>query len=568
MVDRVTQYCKDVLEGKFIVGESVILACKRHLADLENSKQALYRYRFDVEKAHEIIEFANSLTIAEGEEEINLTCKPFQEFILGSLIGWVTKDGGYRRYRSSYVQLGRQNGKSFVNGILGTYLGNFSGYKYGRIFCVATKQDQAKIVWDEMAKFINSDEDLGEFFDIKEYKSEILCKSTKTVIKALGRDTKSLDGYRALLGIVDEYHAHKDNQMYKLLEGGQKKMKQTLISVITTAGFEIDGACHKMYKYCKQILEREQQNESKFVYIAEMNEDDDLDNHLNWIKANPLLEYDREALENLIPVYNSAKAMGGKDWNDFQTKQLNMWVEYTETKYMSMKAWYQCASDYTLEDFRGWSCNVGLDLSSGGDLTSICFEFTWVADDGEKKYFVHHHSFIPALRVKEHEQTDTAPYNLWIKQGLITKTTRASGVKTDYKAVLQYLKDTIEEYELEVDMIYYDQANASAFLADLEEIADCMEVWQNSKSLNDSVMDIKYEVEAGNIYYNKEDELLTWAINNAEITKPRLGKVMLDKNSRVKRIDPVACWVNAHKFTMKNEGKPYNALDALESQDW
>jgi phage terminase large subunit-like protein len=144
---------------------------------------------------------------------------------------------------------------------------------------------------------------------------------------------------------------------------------------------------------------------------------------------------------------------------------------------------------------------------------------------------------------------------MWISKGLLTKTTRGGGIKTDYQAVLKYIKHIIAEYELEVDMIYYDPANASAFLADLEEIADCMEIWQNSKSLNDSIMDIKYEAEAGNIEYNEDDELLVWAMNNAQTTRPLQGKIMLDKNSRFKRIDPVAAWVNSHKFSMKVETK-------------
>lgn len=560
-MDRVTQYVFDVLDNKIIAGESVKLACQRHLDDLEKSKLAPYRYKFDIDKSNEIIDFANTLTIVEGEDIEELTCFPFQEFILGSLMGWVTKDHGYRRFRSSYIQLGRQNGKSFTNGILGTYLGNFSGYNFGKIFCIATKHDQAKIVWDEMVKFINGDNDLKELFTIQEYKSTITCNDTGTVIKALGRDTKSLDGFRALLAVIDEYHAHKDNQMYKLMEGGQKKAKQSLISVITTAGFVLEGPCHKMYKYCKDVLNGKESNESKFIFVTEMDKDDELDNKINWIKANPLLEYDREALDNLVPVYTSSKAMGGKDWNDFQTKQLNMWVEFTETKYMNMTAWGKCACDMTLEDFRGKEFILGMDLSSGGDLTSVDFEFTFLKGT-EKIYFVHHHSFIPFSRIAEHEKTDNAPYGYWIKKKLLTATTALGGIKTDYKEVFKYIKAIMKQYGLKMKMICYDQANASAFLVDLEEFGvDCLDIYQNSKSLNDSVMDIKYEVEAGNFLYNRDDELLTWAVNNGELTPPRNGKIMLDKNSRFKRIDPIACIVDSHKFSMRKENKPIILTD-------
>lgn len=159
--DRCTQYALDVVSGKITAGEYVRLACQRHLDDIEKSKAAPYKYYFDVEKSEEIINFAEELTIAEGEENEHVTAHPFQCFILGSLNGWRTKEKSYRRFRTSYVQLGRQNGKSFINGILACYYGNFDGYKYGKIFCTATKQDQANIVFDEVAKFINSDPTSG-----------------------------------------------------------------------------------------------------------------------------------------------------------------------------------------------------------------------------------------------------------------------------------------------------------------------------------------------------------------------------------------------------------------------
>ena len=171
MQDRTTQYAADVLAGKITAGEMVKLACKRHMDDLEASKTAPYRYYFDVEQAERIIDFAETLTIAEGEEQDQVQAYPFQCFILGSLNGWRTKAGSHRRFRTSYVQLGRQNGKSFLNGILAAYYGNFDRYRYGQIYCTATKKDQALIVFNEIVKFIRSDADLEECFDIHEHNS-------------------------------------------------------------------------------------------------------------------------------------------------------------------------------------------------------------------------------------------------------------------------------------------------------------------------------------------------------------------------------------------------------------
>lgn len=552
-LDRVTQYAVDVVEGRIIAGRYAILACQRHLDDLEKSKLAPYKYEFDIEKANDILDFAETLTIAEGEEEIPVNLEGFQVFILGSLNGWVTKDTGYRRFRTSYVQLGRQNGKSFLNGILGTYYGAFSGYKYGQLYCTATKSDQAKIVLNEMIKFINSDEDLSEFFKVKEYDNTIIALNTNSIIRALGRDTKSIDGFRPLLGIVDEYHAHKNNQMYKLLEGGTRKMKQCLISVITTAGFELNCPCFKLYEYCKNILENVFTNDAQFVYIAEMDEEDDIWDYKNWIKANPLVCKDAEDLENLKKVGDSARDMGGDDLRDFLTKALNIWIQFTDDQYIKPKFWKECESERTLEDFRGQKCYAGLDLSSGGDLTSLALIFIYYVD-GVKKYYIHSHSFIPKMKVEEHIKSDDAPYNLWIQNKLLTVTESLGGIKTDYKYIIKYLKNLIEKYDLKIEQLGYDPHNADAFLSDLEELGfDCIEIYQTHKWLNDPTEDFELEVRAKNIEYNKENELLSWSALNAKTVSNPNGEIKIDKDRRNKRIDPIDAIIDAYKLAFKEE---------------
>lgn len=552
-LDRVTQYAVDVVEGKIVAGRYAILACQRHLDDLEKSRLAPYKYVFDIEKANDILDFAETLTIAEGEEEIPVNLEGFQVFILGCLNGWVTKDKGYRRFRTSYVQLGRQNGKSFLNGILGTYYGAFSGYKYGQLYCTATKSDQAKIVLNEIIKFINSDEDLSEFFKVKEHDNTIIALNTNSTIRALGRDTKSIDGFRPLLGIVDEYHAHRNNQMYKLLEGGTRKMKQCLISVITTAGFELNCPCFKLYEYCKNILENVFTNDAQFVYIAEMDEADDIWDFKNWIKANPLVCKDAEDLENLKKVGDSARDMGGDDLRDFLTKALNIWIQFTDDQYIKPKFWKECESERTLEDFRGQKCYVGLDLSSGGDLTSLALVFVYYVE-GVKKYYIHSHSFIPKMKVEEHIKSDDVPYNLWIQSELLTVTETLGGIKTDYKYIIKYLKGIIEKYELKIEQVGYDPHNADAFLSDLSELGcDCIEIYQTHKWLNDATEDFELEVRAKNIEYNKENELLSWSAVNAKTVSNPNGEIKIDKDRRNKRIDPIDAIIDAYKLAFKEE---------------
>ena len=563
MQDRTTQYALDVLAGKLAAGKLVKLACQRHVDDMERAKAAPYRYYFNVEVADRIIDFTEKLTIEEGEEQKNVEAYPFQCFILGSLNGWRTKDGNHRRFRTSYVQLGRQNGKSFLNGILATYYSNFDGYNYGQIYCTATKKEQAQITFNEICKFINSDSDLLECFKIHEHNSTIDCKLTHSKIKALSGDTKRVDGFRPYLGIVDEYHAHQNEQMYKLLEGGIKKMKSALISVITTAGFDLKAPCYALYEYCVKVLEGIASNDSQFIYIAQMDKDDDMWLPENWIKANPILEYDADAVQNMIPIADTAREMGGETLRDFIVKQLNMWLEWSNDVYIeNMEPWNASVVKKTLADFRKQKCYAGLDLSSGGDLTSLALVFPYMMN-GEKHYFVYAHSFIPKNRVQEHINTDHVPYDLWIREGLVEVTETMGGIKTDYKYILAHLKKLIKEYELDVQWLCYDPHNASAFLADLEALGiDSVAVQQSARSLNDATVDFRLEIKAGHVHHDGNG-MLKWSLANAKTVSNSFGEIKIDKEYKIDRIDVVDAIIDAWTEAMKGEVKP-NANELLQ----
>ncbi len=569
MLDRPTKYAESVVKGTIDrpVGKLEKLACKRHLRDLERQGTPEFPYVWDERKAQDIIDFAETLTLAEGEEPQPLNLWGFQDFYFGSWNGWVIKDTPYRRFRTSYIQVARQNGKSLGNAVPALYYGNFDGYQYPQVYTVATKELQARIVLKECYKFINADVELSGtktkkgLFTIKDYKSEIECNLSHGLIKALGRDTESIDGFRPYFGSVDEYHKHKTNQMYKLLVDGTKKLKQCLISVITTAGFDLNCPCKELRDYCIKVLYDLIQDETQFIYICELDEEDVKNSDINkgtgiwdennWPKANPL--WTPETLMSLRADAIKAKEMGGEELRNFMTKGLNIWVQFTEDQYLNLENWKKCESNNTLEDMEGRSCYLGLDLSKGGDLTSGVLEFP-LDIDGQRKYYIHSHSFIPKMRVQEHIRTDDAPYDMWIRDGLLTVTETLGGVKTDYKYIIQYYRDLIEKYELKLLGIAYDPHNADAFLSDLEEFGvDCVEIVQSARSLNDATVDFKLEVDAGNIIYDKRNKLLTWSAANAKKVSNSFGEIKIDKDLKTSRIDPIAAAIDAHKLAMKCE---------------
>ena len=567
VTDRTTAYAKLILSGRRICGNAEYLACKRHLDDMNNPN---FEYIFDVKEAEKHIDIANTLTIGEGVGSKRLTMRGFQNFIIGSLFGWRKKRSKLKRFREAYVQMGRQNGKSFLAGEMCNDVATFSGYQLGRIFCTATKQDQANIVWDEVDKFIESDPDLKGLYKIRNYDRTITSLVTGTIIKAIGRDTKSADGFRSVLAVVDEYHAHPTNQMYKLMQDGQLDVDNALTLAITTAGFNLNGPCYEHYRFCKQILLGNVQKDSLFVYIAELDEEDDIWDAKNWAKANPLQLWQDD--ENLNPTKVArmaekaieAKEKQGDELVNFLTKSLNRWVTYTGGAFIDAARWKDCGKDITLQEMKGRKCYLGIDLSSGGDLTSIALVFPPLADEPA---YVWSHSYIPELRSAEHERTDDVPYGYWVSRSLLTPTSGIYGIKTDYKHIVAELADMIETYQLQVIGCGYDRHNIDTLLADLENLLPCdlTDIAQSARSLNDTTVDFQLSVKAGTVVYDKENALLTWSMVNAIISQPNsFGEIKIDKMTQKQRIDPCDAVLDAWKLYF-TDGK--RAVDGNKNLD-
>ena len=568
--DRVTEYAHRVASGKVVAGKLHVLACKRHLNDLKRQRTKDFPYYYSPEKAVEIIDYAETLTIAEGAEPKPVRLLDSQAFDLGCTFGWFKVSNNKRRFRRRYKSMARQNGKTFENGIMGTYIAGFGGYYYGKLFTVATKKRQARLAWEEMSKFITIDPDLNEYFEVKDYKSTINALETFCTIEALSREAGLEDGFRSIYSSIDEIHQHKDNKIYKALYNGTRALDETLVSMITTRGDNLNSFCKEMDDYAIKILQGLATAEDFFIDIYCLDEDDDIWDPKNWVKANPFIAANPEKFEILKIDAQTAKDMGGSDLRDFLTKSLNMWVQNTDDMFINADKWQKCGSKRTLEDMRGRKCYVGIDLSSGGDLTTYALEFdeeyTSETSETKEKYYIYSHSFMPRGRLQEHIETDLAPYDLWEQMELITVTGGDGDFKNDYKFIIKDLQRVKEEYDLTFAGIGIDPHNADGILADLEAFGcPVVIIVQSCKSLNDATVDYQLLVKSEDIEYNENNELLTWSVLNAKVVRNSFDEIKVDKKpgKRFKRIDPVDACIDAHACRLKNKTK---AIVDVESE--
>lgn len=561
MTDRATVYAERVAAGEVVAGKPHIQACERHLRDLSRQGQPDFPFRWDPARSEEILNFAETLTIVEGREPKPVRLYGCQTFDLGVPMGWMNR-AGYRRFRRKYKSVARQNGKTFENGITGAYLAGFGGYFMGKLFTVATKKRQARLAWEDIEKFILADKDLMECFSVYDYKSMISATETGCTIEALSREGGLDDGFRSIYASVDEIHQHRDNGIYKAIYNGQRSLPEALTSMITTRGKHLDSFCYEMDRYCLNILSGGASAEDLFADIYTLDEGDDPFDPAYFPKSNPVLCQTEHGMQTMLSDAQTAKDAGGSDLADYLVKCQNLWTPDLGTMFTSAETLILCRSALTLEDFRGCACSAGLDLSSGGDLTTLALEIKRTLPDGRRGYYGWSHSFMPRGRMEEHIRTDIAPYDLWAKRGLLTVTGGLSDYKNDYGFILAKLRETLAAYDLRLMCLGYDPHNADAFLGDLEGLGiPLIEIKQSARALNDGTEDLRLLMKSGQYCYDEKNELLDTSLRNAKIVKNSFGEMKVDKEPgrRNRRIDPVDAAIDAHVAWRK--------LDALDPVD-
>ena len=262
-----TKYALEVTEGLRTCSESEILACARHLSDLERQGTSEFPFVFDESRADRIFDwFEKCCRHVRGPFSGSpIILEPFQMFDLGCLFGWVHKQTGRRRFKKSYNQRARGNVKSTeMSGIALYGMCSDCVYPPGRpelriyeenpeIECAAVDKDQAKRVWGDAKLMGQKSPDISKRLAIR--RTYVEHKERAGWLRPLSKDTKNKDSGAPCIVIIDEYHAHPSSEIHDVLYSGFGKRWQSLMCIITTAGKDAENnPCKKEYDICKKKL--------------------------------------------------------------------------------------------------------------------------------------------------------------------------------------------------------------------------------------------------------------------------------------------------------------------------
>ena len=554
--DPVTQYARDVLDGKIVAGQLARLACERHLRDLETGEErGLF---FDAQAACHAIKFFRFLRHSKGEwAGAVVELQPWQQFRVGSVFGWMREDPEtgevLRRFRTAYNEVARKNGKSTEAAGIGLYMLDADGEPGAEVYSAATRRDQARIVWDEAARMVERSSALRKRVNVLRGRGNMHILETHSKFEPLGADVDGLDGLNIHCAVIDELHAHRTREVWDVLETATGARRQPLIWAITTAGFNRDGICYELREYSVQVLKGLVQDDNWFVYIATIDEGDDPFDEGCWIKANPNLGISVK-LDDMRQLALKAKAVPTA-LNNFLTKRLNVWTQQA-VRWIDLDLWAENAgvvpAERLEEKLKGIVCYGGLDLSSTTDITAWVMVFPW--EDGETVEVISRF-WVPEARLHDPQNRYREHYRTWARQGFLTVT---PGNAVDYAFVkAQILKDaqTYQLVDLNVDRLFQAHQLATELADEGLRVAG---MGQGFLSMAAPMKEFERRLLRKAIRHGN-NPVLNWMAGNVSVKMDPAGNLKPDKSTSQGKIDGIVALVMALDRLMRHN-KPKTSI--------
>ena len=506
------------------------------------------KYEFDSGGAEKLFKFFSQLKHVEGPfagEKIKLA--DFQKYGLWLLMGWKQKNG-LRRFRKVYEEEARKQGKSIRVSGLGIYMLIADGEQGAQVYAAATKEDQAKIVFEYASQLIRTNSTLSK--RLKIYHKSIVDRSTFSRFKVLGGDSKTQDGFNPSMAIIDEYHAHPDSSVLNVIESGMGARLQPLIYIITTAGFNKESACYNLRNTSIEVLRGIKDDPRLLPIIHSLDDGDDWNDVSTWHKSNPNLRVTEKingmawadiSLNFLKDRHKSAVNEGGIQEIDFKTKNLNIWCNVAKS-WMPDEVWVKNTRELKKESLLGKKCYGGLDLAKGIDLNAFVL------------YFPDDKAILPFFWIpneKMHKNRDGVDYIRWANQEYIFE---MEGGIMDYDRIGADIMGIIKEYDFK-SLAYDTFLSHHGLIQKLtNEGITCMELRQGYLSLSTPTKELEKLITGAELEHF-DNPVMRWMVGNVMLETDAAGNIKPHKGKSKNKIDGVAALVNAIALCMSEDSK-------------
>ena len=299
----IEQYFKYIQEHPKRINHKIKVVYEKLVKDIETPRETTYynkltgenethTYIFDEARGQLPIKFIETFCKQSKGKWAGkpLKLELYQKAFIEALYGFVDEDTGVRKYKKGILFIGRKNGKSTMDSGLANFMLTKDGEGGAEIYSVATKREQAKVVWDEAKRMIKKSPELNK--RIRCLVGGIYYDKTDSFMKALASDSNSLDGLNAHFVIADEVHAWKDKNLLDVMYDSMSAREQPLLIETSTMGTIRESVFDNEYDYCQEVIATyeglgETIDETILPVIYELDRPEEWLDEECWYKANP-----------------------------------------------------------------------------------------------------------------------------------------------------------------------------------------------------------------------------------------------------------------------------------------
>lgn len=552
--DPGTKYCFDVLDKKIQAGYSIKLACFRHLRDLQRQDTKDFPYHYDIKAANMLLKFAAIAPNVDTGEPTELM--DWQKFIFCMMLGWRDEDD-FKRFTRVIVSVARGQGKTYLMAILVSYSYLIESLKLeNQDYLVASiNYKQTMKIFGYIKSMLRKIIDIEPFKTLAneaglELQSEqIIEKKTNNILRAISHEAGQFDSYHFRTAVFDEIGEITTRDRVSKIVSGQVKVQNHQFVQISTAYPNPTVPLHEDEKMIIQAMEQDFKRDAD-TYLGLIWAQDEMDEVYKpetWVKSNPLLDLSDQK-ENLMSGLQDKRDNDLLTGNisDFENKNLNLWLKQSTASFLNLKDVESAIDD----DFRidGREVYVGLDYSMFSDNTAIGFVYPYQNEDGQPRWHIAQHSFIPwqqAGSIEAKEKQDGIAYREFPEYCTITA--HEKGI-INPEQVYKWLLDYVERHNLKVIFFGYDRFG-SYQVKNITESLNASTGWliqdiaQRTSELANPTKFLQESFATGKIT-RFNDPILEKALLNASIKEDKIG-IQVDKDKATLKIDVVDALIDA-----------------------
>lgn len=533
-MNYILEYYKAIEDGRLVVSKRVKNQYAK-LVDAINNPQGVYI--FDEQRAGKPITFIETFCKhSKGEwagKAVELEL--FQKAFISALFGFIHKDTGLRQYREAMLYVARKNGKSTLLAGIALYMLVADNEAGAEVYSVATKRDQAKLIFDETHNMIKQNGNLLKH--IKKRKTDLYFTATFSRFEALSKDSGSMDGLNAHCVIIDELHGIKDRNLYEVMKQSQSARRQPLLIMITTAGTVRECIFDDMYDYACKVCDGTFEDNTFLPVLYELDELEEWTNPQAWQKANPALGTIKK-LEDLQAKISRAEN-SPNDLNGVLVKDFNI-RNTINTAWLTLD---DISNDavFELSQFYNSFAIGGADLSITKDLT--CATLLTMDKETQQRYITQMY-WLPKANFEKRVKVDKIPYDKWLERGLLRL---CEGNSINYGDVTAWFVEMANKHQIYPQWVYYDSYSAKYWVEEMEASGFTMvRCIQGAKTLSLPLQMMGADLQAKKINYNNSP-ILKWCLTNTGVQTDRNGNIVPVKNQAAKqRIDGTASMLDAY----------------------